>query len=444
MTTGTNPGSYLIMDTAGADKTCGEDLLPTDKAMFDAAKKCWTKYVDPATQPTGTDPNTSGPAKTQKYTDLTALTTAICNQDAGKFCKNSAHFNIKDVCMNYDQLPVEVRDGTSIEYACKADWGKVCADHAKSADICVSGELQTNLCVLNDEKCKTGDKYNACYENFEHCLIQPNFKICEAIPELCQYNDSHTHTDNGGSGVDTGSTNDGTGFSIKTDADGTKTTQYTKTDGSVIKFTESTNGIKTEVITDTKNHKTKTTVWDGDMVRVTEADTQSGEQKVTTHDQKNNKSTTTITKQDGTTTTNEGAYQPPVAMPPQDPKDGCSAAPVTQTAADGTTHSTTTCPDGSGSQTDSKTDPNTGNTDSTTTQPGTCGSTTTHQDPTAGTTATVDTKPDTCDQTTTDTKVDPNTGNTDTTTTNHGTCQTTHTQTTAAATDVTTANCNSG
>jgi hypothetical protein len=38
ISTGTNPGSYLIMDTAGTEKTCGDDLKMTDKAMFDTSK----------------------------------------------------------------------------------------------------------------------------------------------------------------------------------------------------------------------------------------------------------------------------------------------------------------------------------------------------------------------------------------------------------------------
>jgi hypothetical protein len=52
------------------------------------------------------------------------------------------------------------------------------------ATQCPSNVLSTNLCELNPTSCdKTvAATYDHCMENFEHCLIDPAFKLCDKVP----------------------------------------------------------------------------------------------------------------------------------------------------------------------------------------------------------------------------------------------------------------------
>ena len=83
------------------------------------------------------------------------MVNAICAADAGKFCGNTPdRIVIKDVCDNWDKLPADVRDKTSLGSLCKADLVKMCTEAGLKEKICANGKnLSPNLCPLTND-CK--------------------------------------------------------------------------------------------------------------------------------------------------------------------------------------------------------------------------------------------------------------------------------------------------
>jgi hypothetical protein len=203
---------------------------------------------------------------------------------------------IQDVCFYFNQLPATVQTGTSIDYACKADWGKVCNDPAVKNFACPNGSVQTSLCELEPEKCTAGSStYDQCYENFEHCLVRPDWKLCDSVPKLCDLTWTTTGTN--------GSTNqnsDGSTTTVYTDPTTGAVTEITSmVDGTTItKTVDATTQQYTEVKTNPNTHTITTTVGSsgGSVASITDKfsdgtvttktfDSAGGETTTTTHPQ---------------------------------------------------------------------------------------------------------------------------------------------------------------
>jgi hypothetical protein len=89
-----------------------------------------------ATMPTGTATVPTPVIRRQEYKSFDDLNKAICALDAAKFCRGGDKLYIQDVCNAFTSLPDYIRTGSSLDYACKADWAKVCSNAASS--ICAS------------------------------------------------------------------------------------------------------------------------------------------------------------------------------------------------------------------------------------------------------------------------------------------------------------------
>jgi hypothetical protein len=266
-------------------------------------------------------PATTMPVKPQNYADLTGLEVAICSLDSGKFCRSGSKFVIQDVCMNYDKLPVAVQTGTSIEFACKADWGKICGDIDLKTYACPTGTASTNLCALEPEKCVAGsDKFDACFENFEHCLVKPDWKLCDKVPKLC---DLAWKT----SGANFDATMTGNGSTKTTVTDpitGTITETEIMADGTTMTRTKDKIGTVTEIKHEMSTKKTTTTVSDasGRVMSINE-NLEDGTIIFTFMDPNSDKKTTTITRPDGKIETTESLTNAPgTQVSPI--MDGCS------------------------------------------------------------------------------------------------------------------------
>ena len=83
------------------------------------------------------------------------MVAAICQADPGTFCGDATDMIvIKDVCDNWDKLPADVREKTSLQSLCKADLVKMCTEAGLKEKICANGKnLSPNFCKLHSTEC---------------------------------------------------------------------------------------------------------------------------------------------------------------------------------------------------------------------------------------------------------------------------------------------------
>ena len=105
------------------------------------------------------------------------MVAAICLADPGKFCGDRIDMIvIKDVCDNWDKLPAEVREKTSLQSLCKADLVKMCTEAGLKEKICADGKhLSPNFCKLDANECKTMSTEDAAiHSDIYSWLVKPS------------------------------------------------------------------------------------------------------------------------------------------------------------------------------------------------------------------------------------------------------------------------------
>jgi hypothetical protein len=94
------------------------------------------------------------------------------------------------VCDNFDVLPHDVKFGSSLDFACKADWSDACFGKYKDTGICKDGKAETNLCALDQAKCNpiAAVPVDPCMAGWFECVVKPDWRLCDNWPELCSGN----------------------------------------------------------------------------------------------------------------------------------------------------------------------------------------------------------------------------------------------------------------
>ena len=139
----------------------------------------WTAPV-PTTVPVPTQ-------RVKKYNSFAEMNSDICKLDPKKYCRGGQEIDFRDVCANFASLPVEIQQGASLDYACKADWKTACTGQYKDM-ICAGDKINTNLCALDQSRCApsaTEPTVDPCRMGWFECVIRTDFKICDQWPQLC-------------------------------------------------------------------------------------------------------------------------------------------------------------------------------------------------------------------------------------------------------------------